>query len=227
MRCVVLSRNVVRALVFAAGFVALGLPAGAAAIVFNDGGVHTVNTSITPDSIEVQGTTTVNVDAGAVIGSTSGSSISVRGNGVLVMSGGQLNDELFLFNSGTATVNGGTIADDITTNDSSSVIVNNVTNNDDLEARGNSLMTINGGNHDEDIESFDTATVNIHGGNFQTGTDGANVEAAGNSVVNIYGGSFGTGQTDNAGYFGAIESATINVHGADISGQPEGLICAR
>lgn len=202
--------------------------AHAVATVFNDGGSHVVNTSIAPDSIEIRdgagdAPTTVTLQAGAVVGSTGGSSISVFNNSHLTMDGGTLNDELFLFNNGTATVNGGSIADDITTNDNSHVTVNDVVNDDDLEARGNSRMTLNGGRHDEDIESFDTATVDIFGGMYQTGTDGANVEAAGSSVINIHGGSFGVGQTDGAGAINAVDNATINIYGGLIGGQPEGL----
>jgi hypothetical protein len=205
--------------------------AHAVATIFNDGGSHIVNTSITPNSVEVRdgagdAPTTVTVQAGAVIGSTAGSSISVFNNSILVMDGGTLNDELFLFNNATATVNGGSIADDITTNDSSHVTVNNVTNGDDLEARGSSTMMLNNGSHDEDIETFDSATVNVFGGMYQTGADGANVEAAGSSVINIHGGSFGVGQTDGAGAFNAIENGTINLHGGLIGGQPEGLIAS-
>jgi hypothetical protein len=197
-------------------------------MIFNDGGIHIVNSSITPNSIEIRDgagsvPTTVNVQAGAVIGSTSGSSISVFEHSHLNMSGGDLGDELFLFNSATATVSGGHIVDDITTNDSSSVIVNDVVNDDDFEARGASNMTINGGNHNEDVESFDTATVNISGGMFQTGADGAYVEAAGNSVINISGGTFGVGETDGAGGVNAIVNGVVNISGGDISGLPEGL----
>jgi hypothetical protein len=226
MRRTSLVRFAIASALCAAAMLLLTASAGAVAVVYNDGGDHTVDTNITPNSIEIRTTTTVHVNAGAVIGATGGSSISTFDSAMLELNGGTLNDELFLFGNSSGVVNGGTIADDITTNDNASVIVNNVVNNDDLEARGSSNMTLNGGSHDEDIESFETATVNIHGGMFQTGTDGANVEAAGSSVVNIFGGNFGTGDTDGAGYIGAIENSTINIYGGNISGQPEGLLAS-
>ena len=210
-------------------------PAGAVATLFNDGGIHTVNTNITPNSVEIRTTTTVNVDAGAVIGATGGSSISTFDSAMLVMNGGTLNDELFLFGSSTGVVNGGTIADDITTNDSASVIVNDVVNNDDLEARGNSVMTIHGGSQDEDVEAFDNATVNIHGGMFQVGGDGGNIQAAQNSVINIYGGTFGTSGSiggdagaviagaDDGDFTPPLQPGTVNLYGGDVTGQNAGL----
>jgi hypothetical protein len=193
--------------------------------VFNDGGTHTVNTNLAPDSIEVRGTTTVHVENGAVLGTSSplGSSISTFDTAQLEMSGGMLNDELFLFGSSHANITGGHIVDDITSGENSSVDIHSVTVDDDLEANTSSLMNIYGGSFDEDVESFDNATVNFHGGTFQTGADGANVEAAGHSHINIHGGTFGVGHTDAFGGINAIENAVVNIYGGDIHGQPEGL----
>jgi hypothetical protein len=223
MRRASLIQSVLAPAACAVGLLVFVEAAGAVAIVYNDGGVHIVNTNIAPDSIEVRTATTVNLEAGANVGATGGSSVSTFDNAIYNQSGGVLTDELFMFNSSMATITGGQIVDDITTNDNAVATVHNVTVDDDLEIRGNSTMHVFGGNFNEDVESFDTATGNIHGGLFQTGTDGANVEAGGSSVINIFGGSFGTGETDGAGHIGAIDTAAVNIYGGNISGMPEGL----
>lgn len=224
MRCTTMFASAVTPVLCAACMLCAALPAQAVIQVFNDGGVHTVNTNIAPDSIEVRGTTTVNVDAGANLGATGGSSVSTFDSAVYNMSGGVLTDELFMFNNSTATIIGGQIVDDITTNDNVVANISSVTVDDDLETFGSSVLNVSGGSFNEDVESSDNSTVHISGGTFQTGSDGANIEAGGNSVINISGGAFGSGETDGAGYIGAIENGTINIFGGDISGQPEGLV---
>ena len=211
------------------------LPANAAFQSFSDGGIHTVNSDITPDGIEVHGSTTLNVETGAVVGSNASSSISTFDTAVLNMSGGKLNDELFLFNNSSATISGGEIVDDITGADTSTVVVSSVLLDDDIEARGSSLITVNGGSFDEDIETFESATVNVHGGMFQVGSDGGHFQAAQNSVINVYGGTFGvSGSTgadasaiiagaDDGDFSPPLQPGVVNLHGGDISGLNGGL----
>ncbi|HMP07810.1 MAG TPA: hypothetical protein PJ982_15775 [Lacipirellulaceae bacterium] len=175
----------------------LAAPTVEAQVFYNDGGVHVINGP--SDKIEIlngpgNAPTTVTVEAPAVVGASSDYSVNVRDSSVFNMTGGTLFDELFMFNNSTATISGGQIGDDITTNDNASIVVHYVKVLDDVEATGNSLVTIYDGDFDEDVEAYNSAVVNIFGGMFQTGSDGANIEAADNSTINIHGGAFGVRQ---------------------------------
>jgi hypothetical protein len=235
MKCTSWIRFAVAPLAVTAGLLLIASPARAVVQTFDDGGIHTVNTDITPDSIEIRNATTVNVETGAVVGSTASSSINTFNSSILNMSGGKLNDELFTFDNSFANITGGEIVDDITSGGNSLVDVHFVTVDDDLEANTTSTMNVYDGMFDEDVESFDSATINIYCGTFQTGADGGNVQAAQNSVINIFGGSFGTsGSTgadaggiiagaDDSDFVPPLQTGTVNLHAGDITGENAGL----
>lgn len=226
MRCTTLIPRTLAPFALGIGLVLAVSPAWAAT-TFNDGAVHNINGA--SDQLEIldgpgNAPTTVNVQTGAVVGAgLTNYSANVRNNSNFNMSGGSLNDELFLFDNASAHLTGGSIGDDLTLDNSATVLVDSVTVNDDVEANGASKVTINNGSFDEDIEANGTAKVAIFGGMFQTGTDGANVTASGDSVVDIHGGTFGVGHTDAAGGFFANTNAVINIYGGNIANQPQGL----
>lgn len=145
-----------------------------AEVLFNDGGVHVVDTRI-DDFIQVRNAaggavTTVTFESGAFITGTDrfDDTVFVQGDSVINVIDGRFVNDVSAYQRGELNIEGGQFDDDVFATNQAIVRLSGGVIEDDLEAFGNSRIVMTGGSIGEDIEA-DGGTIVISGGTFATG----------------------------------------------------------
>jgi len=187
----------------------LGMSKAAATVIYNDGGVHEINSDISDQAIvrnsSAGDATTVNVVSGARIHALhvgdssvinmsgglifrdfgSGGFLSARDNSVITISGGGIWSDLSASHTSQITISGGGIGGSLVAYDESQINVSGGVIGVNLMAADNSVVTISGGVIEEDLRAGYNSQVTIFGGSI-----GVDLEAWHNSQITIFGTAF-------------------------------------
>ncbi|QDU35505.1 hypothetical protein KS4_35880 [Poriferisphaera corsica] len=166
-----------------------------ATIVYEDGGIHTFNTTTTEsivvdnDTNAPNGPTHLTIDAGAVIGDDSpqgvDTSVLAVGNSTIIINGGTIEQDVDAWDDSTITMNGGIVEDDLYSHDFATFNLTGGVVADDVNVRGDSLFSMFGGTVGEDFEAGQDSTAFIYGGSISreiVAFQGASITISGGTI---------------------------------------------
>jgi hypothetical protein len=183
---------------------------------FDDGGVHSLNSSFS-EAIGIDdgpgGLRTIfTFNPGAVVGNYDGSSVQIYGSSTVITYGGQFSQDFVAAGNSTATIFNGVFQNDLYAAEGGSVTFIGGSVADDIEVFGQGSFTMTGGSVGEDFEVRNDGFASISGGSV------ARNVLAEDGFMSISGGTFSnTGTLTADGGTIRLSGTNFRVNGTIVS----------